>query len=224
MKPVLVSHTSAVWIHWCFQDYDLAPLRPLQEIVAIVAAELAQQNSLEQAAQCAVERVRRLHHDAFASGRQRGPHCSRHEDMTLVVRTLSYALPDSALTPTQGKAMSGVHPASGFWLPLLLLAETKCFPVCVCVWPLGGRIYPVSVPYSNSQSTSKTSVTLSLVMPSQGTLTNGTNTASTLDGGTPTGYSPCRHVCLAWPSCNSFVISVYMNHKVVVVPTAKHIC
>ena len=54
----------------------------------------------------------------------------------------------------------------------------------------GGRIYPVSVPYSSSQNTSKTSVTLSLVMPSQGgTLTNGTNTASTLDGGTPTpGY------------------------------------
>uniref|UniRef100_A0A3B3S349 TGF-beta-activated kinase 1 and MAP3K7-binding protein 1 n=1 Tax=Paramormyrops kingsleyae TaxID=1676925 RepID=A0A3B3S349_9TELE len=84
------------------------PEQANQEIVAIVAAELAQQNSLEQAAQCAVERVRRLHHDAFASGRQRGPHCSRHEDMTLVVRTLSYALPDSALTPTQGKAMSGV--------------------------------------------------------------------------------------------------------------------
>lgn len=50
----------------------------------------------------------------------------------------------------------------------------------------GGRIYPVSVPYSNSQSTSKTSVTLSLVMPSQSTLTNGTNTASTLEEGTPT--------------------------------------
>lgn len=50
----------------------------------------------------------------------------------------------------------------------------------------GGRIYPVSVPNSNSQSTSKTSVTLSLVMPSQGTLTNGTNTASTLEEGTPT--------------------------------------
>lgn len=50
----------------------------------------------------------------------------------------------------------------------------------------GGRIYPVSVPYSNSQSTSKTSVTLSLVMPSQSTLTNGTAAASTLEEGTPT--------------------------------------
>nr|4LOO_B Chain B, TGF-beta-activated kinase 1 and MAP3K7-binding protein 1 [Mus musculus]4LOP_K Chain K, TGF-beta-activated kinase 1 and MAP3K7-binding protein 1 [Mus musculus]4LOP_L Chain L, TGF-beta-activated kinase 1 and MAP3K7-binding protein 1 [Mus musculus]4LOP_M Chain M, TGF-beta-activated kinase 1 and MAP3K7-binding protein 1 [Mus musculus]4LOP_N Chain N, TGF-beta-activated kinase 1 and MAP3K7-binding protein 1 [Mus musculus]4LOQ_K Chain K, TGF-beta-activated kinase 1 and MAP3K7-binding prot len=29
------------------------------------------------------------------------------------------------------------------------------------------RVYPVSVPYSSAQSTSKTSVTLSLVMPSQ---------------------------------------------------------
>lgn len=64
-----------------------------------------------------------------------------------------------------------------------------CFLVCqvlLCsVFP-GGRIYPVSVPYSSSQSTSKTSVTLSLVMPSQNTLTNGTNTASTLEEGTPT--------------------------------------
>lgn len=66
----------------------------------------------------------------------------------------------------------------------------------------GGRIYPVSVPYSNSQSTSKTSVTLSLVMPSQSTLTNGTNTASTLEEGTPTpGYVwfvSCP--CLPWVS------------------------
>ncbi|KAK5898717.1 hypothetical protein CesoFtcFv8_008267 [Champsocephalus esox] len=59
------------------------------------------------------------------------------------------------------------------------------------VLPSGGRIYPVSVPYSNSLSTSKTSVMLSLVMPSQNTLTNGTNTASTLEEGTPTpGQSP----------------------------------
>ncbi|XP_028829327.1 TGF-beta-activated kinase 1 and MAP3K7-binding protein 1 isoform X1 [Denticeps clupeoides] len=127
-----------------------------QEIVAMVAAELAQQSSLEAAAQSVVERVKRLHHDAFVSGRSRAPHCSQHEDMTLLVRTIDYQLSDGSLTPTQG-----------------------------------GRIYPVSVPYSNNQSTSKTSVTLSLVMPSQGTLTNGTNTASTLEGGTPTpGQSP----------------------------------
>ncbi|KAM6972247.1 TGF-beta-activated kinase 1 and MAP3K7-binding protein 1 [Aplochiton taeniatus] len=122
-----------------------------QEMVAMVAAELAQQSSLEAVSQSVVERVRRLHHDVFVSGRQRAAHCSRHEDLTLLIRTLNYTLADGALTPTQG-----------------------------------GRIYPVSVPYSNSQSTSKTSVTLSLVMPSQGTLTNGTNTASTLEEGTPT--------------------------------------
>ncbi|KAJ8251561.1 hypothetical protein GJAV_G00222670 [Gymnothorax javanicus] len=127
------------------------PEQANQEMVAIVAAELAQQSSLEAAAQAVVERVKRLHHDAFASGRQRAAHCSRHEDMTLLIRSLNYTLADSALTPTQG-----------------------------------GRIYPVSVPYSNSLSTSKTSVTLSLVMPSQGTLTNGTNTTTTQEEGTPT--------------------------------------
>ncbi|XP_012675432.1 TGF-beta-activated kinase 1 and MAP3K7-binding protein 1 isoform X2 [Clupea harengus] len=133
------------------------PEQANQEMVAMVAAELAQQSTLEAAAQSVVERVKRLHHDAFVSGRQRASHCSRHEDMTLLVRLINYPLPDGTLTPTQG-----------------------------------GRIYPVSVPYSSSQNTSKTSVTLSLVMPSQGgTLTNGTNTASTLDGGTPTpGQSP----------------------------------
>uniref|UniRef100_A0A4W4EBQ2 TGF-beta-activated kinase 1 and MAP3K7-binding protein 1 n=1 Tax=Electrophorus electricus TaxID=8005 RepID=A0A4W4EBQ2_ELEEL len=133
-----------------------SPEQANQDIVAMVAAELAQQSSLEAVAHSVVERVKRLHHDAYASGRQRSPHCSRHEDMTLLIRTINYPLSDGSLTPTQG-----------------------------------GRIYPVSVPYSNSQSTSKTSVTLSLVMPSQGTLTNGTSTASTLEGGTPTpGQSP----------------------------------
>uniref|UniRef100_A0A8C2AW11 TGF-beta activated kinase 1/MAP3K7 binding protein 1 n=1 Tax=Cyprinus carpio TaxID=7962 RepID=A0A8C2AW11_CYPCA len=127
-----------------------------QEIVAMVAAELAQQSSLEAAAQSVVERVKRLHHDAYVSGRQRAPHCGRHEDMTLLIRVVNYTLADGSLTPTQG-----------------------------------GRIYPVSVPYSNHQSTSKTSVMLSLVMPAQGTLTNGSNTASTLEGDTPTaGQSP----------------------------------
>ncbi|XP_012590573.1 PREDICTED: TGF-beta-activated kinase 1 and MAP3K7-binding protein 1 [Condylura cristata] len=50
----------------------------------------------------------------------------------------------------------------------------------------GGRVYPVSVPYSSAQSTSKTSVTLSLVMPSQGQLVNGAHSTSTLDEATPT--------------------------------------
>ncbi|XP_076027859.1 TGF-beta-activated kinase 1 and MAP3K7-binding protein 1 isoform X2 [Genypterus blacodes] len=132
------------------------PEQANQQIVAMVAAELAQQSTLEAVAQSVVDRVKRLHHDVYVSGRQRAPYCSRHEDMTLLIRTLNYPLVDGALTPTQG-----------------------------------GRLYPVSVPYSNSQSTSKTSVTLSLVMPSQSTLTNGTNTASTLEEGTPTpGQSP----------------------------------
>ncbi|CAI5785994.1 TGF-beta-activated kinase 1 and MAP3K7-binding protein 1 isoform X2 [Podarcis muralis] len=50
----------------------------------------------------------------------------------------------------------------------------------------GGRVYPVSVPYSSAQNTSKTSVTLSLVMPSQGQMVNGAHSSSTLDEATPT--------------------------------------
>lgn len=47
-------------------------------------------------------------------------------------------------------------------------------------------MYPVSVPYSSAQNTSKTSVTLSLVMPSQGQMVNGAHSAPTLDEATPT--------------------------------------
>uniref|UniRef100_A0A3Q3LCR2 TGF-beta-activated kinase 1 and MAP3K7-binding protein 1 n=1 Tax=Mastacembelus armatus TaxID=205130 RepID=A0A3Q3LCR2_9TELE len=128
------------------------PEQANQEIVAMVAAELAQQTSLEAVAQSVVDRIKRLHHDVYVSGRQRATYCSRHEDMTLLI------------------------------LFNLLLDDPYKSPAFLS----GGRIYPVSVPYSNNQSTSKTSVTLSLVMPSQNALTNGTNTASTLDEGTPT--------------------------------------
>ncbi|XP_043927584.1 TGF-beta-activated kinase 1 and MAP3K7-binding protein 1 [Protopterus annectens] len=57
---------------------------------------------------------------------------------------------------------------------------------CTLTPTQGGRIYPVSVPYYNNQSTSKTSVTLSLVMPSQSPMVNGSHSSCTLDEVTPT--------------------------------------
>ncbi|XP_024914323.1 TGF-beta-activated kinase 1 and MAP3K7-binding protein 1 isoform X6 [Cynoglossus semilaevis] len=81
------------------------PEQANQEIVAMVAAELAQQSSLGVVAQSVVDRVKRLHHDVYVSGRQRATYCSRHEDMTLLIRTLNYPLADGALTPTQGTAV-----------------------------------------------------------------------------------------------------------------------
>lgn len=69
----------------------------------MVAAELALQTSLETVSQSVVERVKRLHHDVYVSGRQRATYCSRHEDMTLLIRTLNYPLADGVLTPTQGR-------------------------------------------------------------------------------------------------------------------------
>lgn len=68
----------------------------------MVAAELAQHASIEAAAQSVVDRVKRLHHDVYVSGRQRAVYCSRHEDMTLLIRAINYPLADGALTPTQG--------------------------------------------------------------------------------------------------------------------------
>ncbi|XP_054997118.1 TGF-beta-activated kinase 1 and MAP3K7-binding protein 1 isoform X1 [Sorex araneus] len=127
-----------------------------QEIAAMIDTEFAKQTSLDAVAQAVVDRVRRIHGDTFASGGERAKFCPRHEDMTLLVRNFGYPLGEMS-QPAPSPA-----PAAG------------------------GRVYPVSVPYSSAQSTSKTSVTLSLVMPSQGQLVNGTLSASTLDEATPT--------------------------------------
>ncbi|XP_020946588.1 TGF-beta-activated kinase 1 and MAP3K7-binding protein 1 isoform X1 [Sus scrofa] len=135
-----------------------------QEIAAMIDTEFAKQTSLDAVAQAVVDRVKRIHSDTFASGGERAKFCPRHEDMTLLVRNFGYPLGELS-QPTPAPA-----PAAG------------------------GRVYPVSVPYSSTQSTSKTSVTLSLVMPSQGQLVNGAHSASTLDEATPTltkgGVSP----------------------------------
>lgn len=127
-----------------------------QEIAAMIDTEFAKQTSLDAVAQAVVDRVKRIHSDTFASGGERAKFCPRHEDMTLLVRNFGYPLGELS-QPTPAPA-----PAAG------------------------GRVYPVSVPYSSAQSTSKTSVTLSLVMPSQGQLVNGAHSASTLDEATPT--------------------------------------
>lgn len=74
----------------------------------MVAAELAQQASIEAAAQSVVDRVKRLHHDVYVSGRQRAVYCSRHEDMTLLIRSINYPLADGALTPTQGTKQNNI--------------------------------------------------------------------------------------------------------------------
>ncbi|KAF6122021.1 TGF-beta activated kinase 1 (MAP3K7) binding protein 1 [Phyllostomus discolor] len=128
-----------------------------QEIAAMIDTEFAKQTSLDAVAQAVVDRVKRIHSDTFASGGERAKFCSRHEDMTLLVRNFGYPLGEMSQP-----AASPAAPATG------------------------GRVYPVSVPYSSTQSTSKTSVTLSLVMPSQGQLVNGAHSASTLDEATPT--------------------------------------
>uniref|UniRef100_A0A2K6K2Q2 TGF-beta-activated kinase 1 and MAP3K7-binding protein 1 n=1 Tax=Rhinopithecus bieti TaxID=61621 RepID=A0A2K6K2Q2_RHIBE len=127
-----------------------------QEIAAMIDTEFAKQTSLDAVAQAVVDRVKRIHSDTFASGGERARFCPRHEDMTLLVRNFGYPLGEMS-QPTPSPA-----PAAG------------------------GRVYPVSVPYSSAQSTSKTSVTLSLVMPSQGQMVNGAHSASTLDEATPT--------------------------------------
>ncbi|XP_064419465.1 TGF-beta-activated kinase 1 and MAP3K7-binding protein 1 isoform X2 [Latimeria chalumnae] len=127
-----------------------------QEIGAMVATEFAKQTALDAVAQAVVDRLKRIHRDTFASGGERAKFCTKHEDMTLLVRNFNHPLGEmslSTLSPTPAQ---------------------------------GGRIYPVSVPYSNSHGTTKTSVTLSLVMPSQGQMMNGSHTNSTLDEVTPT--------------------------------------
>lgn len=68
-----------------------------------------------------------------------------------------------------------------FHYPLGEMSQTSNSPT------QGGRIYPVSVPYTSTQGTlGKTSVTLSLVMPSQNQMMNGNHSNSTGDETTPT--------------------------------------
>uniref|UniRef100_G3U9I2 TGF-beta-activated kinase 1 and MAP3K7-binding protein 1 n=1 Tax=Loxodonta africana TaxID=9785 RepID=G3U9I2_LOXAF len=132
------------------------PGQPTREIAAMIDTEFAKQTSLDAVAQAVVDRVRRIHSDTFASGGERAKFCPRHEDMTLLVRNFGYPLGEMS------QSTPTPSPAAG------------------------GRVYPVSVPYSSAQSTSKTSVTLSLVMPSQGQMVNGAHSSSTLDEATPT--------------------------------------
>lgn len=106
-----------------------------QEMVAMVSAELAQQGNVEAVAQSVVERVKRIHHDAYA--RQKAVQCSRHEDMTLLIRTINYPLSDGSLTPTQGKHTSLSAPLS------------LCACVCVCA---SGCVLGLSVSYITAYS------------------------------------------------------------------------
>ncbi|XP_053158813.1 LOW QUALITY PROTEIN: TGF-beta-activated kinase 1 and MAP3K7-binding protein 1-like [Hemicordylus capensis] len=134
-----------------------------QEMAAMIATEFAKQTSLDSVAQAVVDRVKRIHCDTYASGGERSRFCSRH---TLLVRN------------TAGEDMTLL--VRNFGYPLGEMSQPMLTPT------QGGRVYPVSVPYSSAQNTSKTSVTLSLVMPSQGQMVNGAHSSSTLDEATPT--------------------------------------
>lgn len=71
----------------------------------MIATEFAKQTSLDSVAQAVVDRVKRIHCDTYASGGERSKFCSRHEDMTLLVRNFAYPLGEMSqptLTPTQG--------------------------------------------------------------------------------------------------------------------------
>uniref|UniRef100_A0A3Q2H537 TGF-beta-activated kinase 1 and MAP3K7-binding protein 1 n=1 Tax=Equus caballus TaxID=9796 RepID=A0A3Q2H537_HORSE len=159
-----------------------------QEIAAMIDTEFAKQTSLDSVAQAVVDRVKRIHGDTFASGGERAKFCPRHEDMTLLVRNFGYPLGELS-QPTPTPAPDAAPKGPGAACSRHPGVPPQPLPLAHHSLPLkaaGGRVYPVSVPYSSAQSTSKTSVTLSLVMPSQGQLVNGAHSASTLDEATPT--------------------------------------
>lgn len=72
----------------------------------MIDTEFAKQTSLDAVAQAVVDRVKRIHSDTFASGGERAKFCSRHEDMTLLVRNFGYPLGEMsqpAASPAPGK-------------------------------------------------------------------------------------------------------------------------
>ena len=81
----------------------------------MIDTEFAKQTSLDAVAQAVVDRVKRIHSDTFASGRERAKFCPRHEDMTLLVRNFGYPLGEmSQSTPSPAPGMyapcTGRHP------------------------------------------------------------------------------------------------------------------
>ena len=101
------------------------------DIAAMVAAEFAVQSTLNGVAQAVVDKVVRIHHDAFmCSSDQRKELCQVRGDITLLVRNFNHPLPNAISSPT-ATAAGGKYAA-----------------------------HPVSVPYSQSQRNGSLSVTI----------------------------------------------------------------
>lgn len=73
------------------------------EIASMVASEFGIQSTLNGVAQAVIDKVVRIHHDAFmTASNDVKQQCQKRDDMTLLVRNFSYPLPNAISSPTQG--------------------------------------------------------------------------------------------------------------------------
>lgn len=74
-----------------------------RDLAGMIASEFASQSTLNGVAQAVVDKVVRLHHDAFmTSSDSRKQLCQKRKDMTLLVRNFNYPLPNAVSSPTSG--------------------------------------------------------------------------------------------------------------------------
>ncbi|CAG7731751.1 unnamed protein product [Allacma fusca] len=73
-------------------------------LAQMVVAEFATQTSLTGVAQAVVDKVSRMHHEYFMNSTT--PRVNKRDDMTLLVRNFNFPLPNSNLSPINGKIPS----------------------------------------------------------------------------------------------------------------------
>ena len=97
------------------------------DIARMVAAEFSQQSTLNGVAQAVVDKVVRIHHDAFIGGTPEMKQiCQKRGDITLLVRNFNYPLANAINSPTAGGAY---HPVSvPFYNPRPNMPPTVTIP------------------------------------------------------------------------------------------------
>jgi TAK1-binding protein 1 len=74
-----------------------------REIASMVATEFTQQSTLNGVAQAVVDKVVRLHHDAYMTSiDHRKQLCQKRDDIMLVVRNFNHPLPNAISSPSTG--------------------------------------------------------------------------------------------------------------------------
>ncbi|XP_014676751.1 PREDICTED: TGF-beta-activated kinase 1 and MAP3K7-binding protein 1-like [Priapulus caudatus] len=76
------------------------------DIASMVAAEFSVQSTLFGVAQAVIDKIVRIHQDTWYTGSERASLCQKRDDMTLLVRSFNYPLPNAITSPIRNKTFS----------------------------------------------------------------------------------------------------------------------